>query len=123
MNQSLKMKMRVLVTGGSGFIGTNLVHQLASDYEVLNLDVRAPRDSRHLNNWRKCDILLKDELALVVKQFAADYVIHLAARTDLDGKTKADYNVNTIGTANLLEALKEYRILEELYLPHLCWSV
>jgi len=43
----------ILVTGGSGFIGTNLVRRLlALGEQVVNLDSSAPRDPEHGHLWR-----------------------------------------------------------------------
>ena len=41
--------MRILVTGGSGFIGTNLIEQLCNinNAEILNIDIVKPRNEKH----------------------------------------------------------------------------
>lgn len=105
MNPPLQAK-NILVTGGSGFIGTNLVtHFLAEGHKVLNLDLAEPRLAAHRPYWQRVDLMDKEGLNAAILHFAPQLVVHLAARTDLDGKTMADYAVNTVGTANLLEVL------------------
>jgi nucleoside-diphosphate-sugar epimerase len=98
--------MRILVTGGSGFIGTNLINKLTGGgYEVLNMDVCEPRLKTHIPLWRKISLLDLYAMSQLVAEFQPDYVVHAAARTDLRGKTSEDYVANTTGTSNLVTAL------------------
>lgn len=106
---------KVLVTGGSGFIGCNLVEFLNQlDYEVLNLDKLPPRNPSLSEHWIKCNILEYNKFALLIKEFNPNYVIHLAARTDLRGKTVKDYSANTVGTKNLINALNDLTNLKKV---------
>ena len=98
--------MRIIITGGSGFIGTNLVERfISSDNVVLNLDIAAPRNHTHHSYWMAQDLLDKVGLRSVMHDFAPDIVFHMAARTDLDGGTIDDYAANTVGVANLIAAV------------------
>jgi len=97
---------RVLITGGSGFIGTNLVAAWrARGAEVLNLDIAPPRDPHHGPLWARLDIRERDALGRAIADFAPDLVFHMAARTDLEGRRLDDYAANVAGVANLLAAL------------------
>ncbi|WP_017734464.1 NAD(P)-dependent oxidoreductase [Pseudomonas sp. CBZ-4] len=97
---------KVLVTGGSGFIGTNLVGRLKGlGFDVLSLDVAAPRNRDNLDVHRYCDICDVDLLAEAFESFRPDYVFHLAARTDLRGKSLDDYRENIAGVDNLCAVL------------------
>ena len=63
--------MRVLITGGSGFIGTNLVESLQADgVPLVNLDVAAPLKADHHRYWQQVDILSRDLLCQSFRRFA-----------------------------------------------------
>ena len=97
--------MKILVTGGSGFIGTNFIDYINNgDYEIINLDILPPRNARHKKFWVAVDICDLDSLKESVLKFMPDYIIHLAARTDLDEKLNIEgYNANIIGVENVMD--------------------
>lgn len=93
--------MKVLITGGSGFIGTNLVADLLGDeVEVLNFDRSPPLDPSHRPYWREGNILSSPDLQEAMAAFQSTHLVHLAARVDTDGATLFDYRNNTDGTAS-----------------------
>jgi GlcNAc-P-P-Und epimerase len=98
---------RVLVTGCCGFIGGHLMKSLANDnYESLGIDIRPPKSGAMLGwSFAQCDILDTTKLRSTVTDFAPEVVVHLAARTDIDGENLADYSVNVEGTRNLVAAV------------------
>lgn len=99
---------KILVTGGSGFIGTNLIEHLSKDtqYEIQNIDIVKPKISAQDKYWVQVDLCNHDAVVAAVEAFAPDYVIHLGARTDLNGKTLQDYDANMSGVSNLLDAIE-----------------
>lgn len=98
--------MTALVTGGSGFIGTNLVELLRSLGEpVVATDVRPPQHPEHGPHHRPLDVLDRPAIDALLTEVQPTVVYHLAARTDLDGRSVEDYRVNTDGSRNLVGAL------------------
>jgi nucleoside-diphosphate-sugar epimerase len=96
---------KVIVTGGSGFIGSNLVkHLVSAGHEVLNLDIRQPRNPAAPGQFIPLDILNREAFVGAVRSFDPQYIFHLAARTDLEGKTDADYAANIEGVSNAVGA-------------------
>jgi nucleoside-diphosphate-sugar epimerase len=108
--------VKLLITGGSGFIGTNFIDYIyQDDYEIINLDILPPRNVKHKKFWIHCDICDKDSLIEAVLNFMPNYIVHLAARTDLDEKLNIEgYNANIIGVENIMEVANSLKSLNRI---------
>jgi GlcNAc-P-P-Und epimerase len=116
MHMMASAERRVLCTGGSGFIGSRYVAQSAGagNSIVLNIDIRKPPSPAAERVWRKADILDAEELIRVVTDFSPTHLVHLAARTDMEGTSLDDYKENVEGTRNLLQAARAVPSLARL---------
>jgi len=100
--------IKILCTGGSGFIGTHLIDSfLAQGIESINIDIAKPKKQAHDAYWRECNILDLDHLKNLFREFQPSHIVHLAARATMEGKSLDDFRDNTVGTANVLDAVKE----------------
>lgn len=102
--------MRVLVTGGNGYLGRAVVDQLAAAGHEPVAMVRDPDPVRRANT-RVADLL--DSAAVQAVLYGIDAVCHLAARTRARESIVdplSYFQVNTTGTVILLEAMAAHRV-------------
>ena len=109
---------KVIVTGGSGFIGTNLVNFLIKKrFFVINLDKLTYSSNKYKNEIRnnrnykliKTDIINKNKLIKIIKKNKPKAIFNLAAETHVDRSIdgpKNFINTNIIGTFSILESLR-----------------
>ena len=98
---------KILVTGSAGLIGTALVKDLVGQgFVVGGLDREAAGEFTGAAVNYACDILDRARLTACVSEFAPDAIVHLAARTDVDGRELSGYAANIEGVSNLVEAIR-----------------
>jgi len=114
--------MNVLVTGGCGFIGSNLVRLLVTSggHSVLNLDALtyagnrcslADLEGNPRYRFAQADICDAVALARLIAEFKPDWVMHLAAESHVDRSIDgpgAFIQTNIVGTYTLLQAARAH---------------
>ena len=118
----MEKRIKFLITGGAGFIGSALIRHIISDtsHHVVNVDkltyagnpeslASIERNSRYV--FEKVDICLASELKPVFNRYQPDIIIHLAAESHVDRSidTPGDFiQTNIVGTYVLLEEARIY---------------
>jgi dTDP-glucose 4,6-dehydratase len=113
--------MKLLVTGGAGFIGSAVVRlAIARGYDVVNVDALtyaasletvASVSKKESYFFEHADIRNRDHLDSIFEKHKPDAVMHLAAETHVDRSIDAPSDfmeTNVIGTFNMLEAARSY---------------
>lgn len=113
--------MKLLITGGCGFLGSNLASDaLARSDELIVFDNLYRNGSRDNLTWLKGqgefrfehgDIRNQNDITRLIKENKPDAIFHLAgqvAMTTSIANPRMDFEVNVIGTHNLLEAVRLY---------------
>ena len=114
--------MKVLITGGAGFIGSHVVDLLlANGYEVVVVDNLSTGREVNLNleaRFYKLDIR-SSKLREVFERECPDFVNHHAAQIDLRRSVEDplfDADVNILGSLNLIECAKEFEVKHFTYI-------
>jgi len=106
---------KILITGGSGFIGNNMVQYLLDKGNIiLNVDKMPPINTKNNQYWENVNILDSDRLEQIILKFDPHIIIHFAAVTDLNGKDEEYYRANTTGTQNIIDIAGKLKNLKKV---------
>lgn len=95
-----KSKLRIVLTGGKGLVGSRIVELLGNDFDFVSL------------SQEEMDITNRDQVFNVLKNTRFDQFIHLAAYTNVDGAEKENklaHKINVSGTENVFTIVKSLK--------------
>jgi len=114
--------MKIIITGGAGFIGSALIRYLMaeSEHDILNIDkltyagnlasLKSVADSPRYQ-FKQIDICDRPAISQVFTEYQPDIIMHLAAESHVDRSIDGPLDfiqTNVVGTAVLLEAARDY---------------
>jgi UDP-glucose 4-epimerase len=110
--------MKIMITGGAGFIGSHLCEEFAAKNEVIVVTRNTTTLDRisHLLNkitLEKADVTNYDEIGKIIEKHSPDVIIHLAGETSHSKSFENplyDLDVNTKSTLYILEKLKQLKL-------------
>lgn len=113
--------MKYLITGGCGFLGSNIAGQILKKREELLIFDNLYRSGSEQNlNWLRSqgqcqfthgDIRNTNDVERAVKEFKPDVIFHLAgqvAMTTSIANPRLDFEINALGTLNILESVRKH---------------
>ena len=122
--------MKILITGGAGFIGSHLTDCLLSKgYFVMVIDNYSTGVAANLKNHNRLQIMEgtivdSEFIKMVFRNFKPDKVIHAAASFKDPNAWEEDVNTNIIGSINIVNACKQFKVKRLIYFQTgLCYGL
>lgn len=113
--------MRVIITGGAGFIGSHITDRLVEEgYQVCVIDNLSTGSIKNLNpkvQFYQIDIC-SPHIDVVFKRFRPNVTFHLAAQIDVNKSLKLplyDGNTNILGSINIFDNCIKYKVEKVIY--------
>lgn len=129
--KDIKMK-KILITGGSGFIGTNFVNFVSSKgHKILNIDkvskISTPDSFKKIYDKKKYSLIKynldnSNKILKIINKFSPDYVVNFAAESHVDRSINNPlyFIKNNINSAtNLFHAYSKYYLKKKIKLFHI----
>jgi len=106
---------KILITGGSGFIGTNMVdYYVSKGLDICNIDIVPPLDNTQKEFWVECDINQESALKHALEDFNPTHVVHLAAGTGMDVSDISHFKTNFDGVKTLINVSNSLNNLKKI---------
>lgn len=103
--------MRIVITGASGMLGTDLLQALVGEHELIGLDNRKPLIELPNIKYQLLDLTDTQATYEIVTRINPELVIHAAAYTNVDGAESDQeqaYRINSLGTRNIALACQRF---------------
>lgn len=117
--------MRILITGGAGFIGSNLAIKLASlNHEIIIIDNLSTGFLYNLENikdniiFENEDITNREKIFEIFEKYKPEYIFHLAAQSSVSESVKnpdLDMKINYEGSKNIIDASSFFNVKKIIY--------
>ena len=106
---------KIIITGGSGFIGTSAVmYGIEKGYQVVNFDINPPKHPDFQKYWKQIDLKDYVSLSLAIQEFQPTHILHLAADLGMDHKNFDNLQCNIKGIDNLIKSVNNVASIQRI---------